>query len=92
MYFLSDIFIRRTFYDVLRYNAAISPHKNIYICQQVHFHGLVMTAIVAELSAVKRNRADAPGGAASALSLVAELPPGSSCVSLVADCFNRCHG
>ena len=66
----------------------------IYICQQVHFHGLVMTAIVAELSAVKRNRADAPppGGAASALSLVAELPPGSSCVSLVADCFNRCHG
>ena len=63
-----------------------------YICQQVHFHGLVMTAIVAELSAVKRNRADAPGGAASALSLVAEPPPGSSCVSLVADCFNRCHG
>ena len=34
----------------------------------MHFHGLVMTAIVAELSAVKRNRADAPGGAASALS------------------------
>ena len=32
MYFLSDIFIiRRTFYDVLRYNAAISPHICIYI-------------------------------------------------------------
>ena len=36
----------------------------------MHFHGLVMTAIVAELSAVKRNRADAPGGAASALSYI----------------------
>ena len=40
----------------------------------MHFHGLVMTAIVAELSAVKRNRADAPGGAASALSYI--LPSG----------------
>ena len=58
----------------------------------MHFHGLVMTAIVAELTAEKRNRADAPGGAVSASPLVAELPPGSSCVSLVADCFNRCHG
>jgi len=55
----------------------------------VHFHGLVMTAIVAELSAEKRNRADAPGGVVSALSYI-YIQQGIILPSYVAFTFYHC--